>query len=231
MKLDISRVKVLYEDNHLIAVNKPGGWLVHGDETKDTPLSEFVKAWIKVKHKKPGNVFLGVIHRIDRPVSGAIIFAKTSKGLTRMNEVFKKRAIKKTYLAITEKTPHELKGTLTHYIKKDPKKNMSNVINKMGKNNKSYKEAKLDYNVIGRLAGHFLMEINLLTGRSHQIRAQLGHMGCPIKGDLKYGFTSANPDATIHLHSKSLEFEHPIKKELIKITAPLPKDQVWGLFD
>jgi len=230
MNLDISHIKVLYEDNHLIAVNKPAGWLVHGDETKDTPLSEYVKAWIKIKHKKPGNVFLGVVHRIDRPVSGAILFAKTSKGLSRMNELFKKRAVKKLYWAITNKTPHELSGSLKHFIKKDPKKNTSNVIDKLGKNNTSYKEARLDYNVIGRLAGHFLLEINLYTGRPHQIRAQLGHVGCPVKGDLKYGFTLPNPDATIHLHSRVLEFEHPIKKEKITITAPLPKDQVWSLF-
>jgi len=231
MKLDIKQVKVLYEDNHLIAVNKPAGWLVHGDESKDTPLTEYVKAWIKVKHKKPGNVFLGVIHRLDRPVSGAIIFAKTSKGLAKMNDVFKKRAIKKIYWGITNKAPQELAGSLKHYIKKDPKKNTSNVIDRMGKNNKTYKEARLDYKVIGRLAGHFLLEIELHTGRSHQIRAQLGHVGCPIKGDLKYGFTVPNPDATIHLHSRYLEFEHPVKKELIKIEAPHPKDQVWDLFD
>lgn len=230
MGLDINKVEVLYEDNHFIAVNKPAGWLVHGDETKDTPLTEYVKTWIKVKHKKPGNVFLGVIHRIDRPVSGAILFAKTSKGLTRMNELFKNRSVKKMYWAITNKSPHELSGVLENYIKKNPKKNTSNVIDKIGKNNKTYKKAKLEYQVIGRLAGHFLMEINLLTGRSHQIRAQLGHAGCPVKGDLKYGFTTPNPDATIHLHSRVLEFEHPIKKEKLTITAPLPKDQVWELF-
>ena len=231
MKLDIKHVEVLYEDNHLIACNKPAGWLVHGDETKDTPFTEYVKQWIKVKHKKPGNVFLGVIHRIDRPVSGAILFAKTSKGLARMNDVFKQRAIKKVYWAITNKSPHELSGTLSHYIKKDPKKNKSNVIDRKGKNNKTYKDAVMDYKVIGRLAGHHLLELNLKTGRSHQIRAQLGHVGCPIKGDLKYGFTLPNHDATIHLHSKYLEFEHPIKKELIRISAPLPNDQVWQLFE
>jgi len=230
MKLDIKKVNVLYEDNHLIAVNKPAGWLVHGDETKDTPLTDYVKAWIKVKHNKPGDVFLGVIHRLDRPVSGVIVFAKTSKGLARMNEVFKKRAIKKVYWAITNKAPRELAGSLNHFIKKDPKRNTSNVIDRMGKNNKTYKEAKLNYKVIARLAGHFLIEIDLLTGRSHQIRAQLGHIGCPVKGDLKYGFTVANSDATIHLHSRELSFVHPVKKEQIKITAPVPKDQVWDLF-
>jgi 23S rRNA pseudouridine1911/1915/1917 synthase len=230
MKLDIKKVKVLYEDNHLIAVNKPAGWLVHGDETKDTPLTDYVKAWIKVKHDKPGDVFLGVIHRLDRPVSGVVVFAKTSKGLARMNELFKKRAIKKVYWAITNKAPRELTGSLHHFIKKDPKRNTSNVIDKMGKNNKTYKEAKLNYSVIGRLAGHFLLEIDLLTGRSHQIRAQLGHIGCPVKGDLKYGFTVANSDATIHLHSRSLSFIHPVKKVPIEIVAPVPKDQVWELF-
>jgi len=230
MKRNSSSIRVLYEDNHLIAVNKPAGWLVHGDESGDKPLTEFIKEWIKEKYDKPGNVFLGVIHRIDRPVSGVIIFAKTSKGLAKMNELFKTRKITKKYLAITNKSPHELSGTLTHFIKKDAKRNTSNVIDRMGKNNKTYKEAKLDYNVIGRLAGHFLLEIVLHTGRSHQIRAQLGHVGCPVKGDLKYGFTVANADANIHLHSHSLEFEHPIKKERIKITAPTPKDQVWGLF-
>ncbi len=231
MKLNLKHVQVLYEDNHLIALNKPAGWLVHGDETKDTPFTDYVKQWIKEKYDKPGKVFLGVIHRIDRPVSGAIIFAKTSKGLAKMNEVFKKRAIKKVYWAITNKTPHELEGRLNHFIKKDAKKNTSNVINMKGKNNKTYKEAILDYKVIGRLAGHHLIEIRLHTGRSHQIRAQLGHIGCPVKGDLKYGFTVPNVDRTIHLHSRYLEFEHPVKKELIKITAPLPKDQVWNLFD
>jgi len=230
MKKDRSSISVLYEDNHLIAVNKPGGWLVHGDESGDKPLTEYVKSWIKKKYNKPGDVFLGVIHRIDRPVSGVILFAKTSKGLSRMNEIFKARKISKKYLAITNKSPHDLSGSLKHYIKKDPKRNTSNVIDRMGKNNTTYKEAKLDYKVIGRLAGHFLLEIELHTGRSHQIRAQLGHVGCPVKGDLKYGFTQANSDATIHLHSHSLEFEHPVKKERIKITAPLPKDQVWGLF-
>ncbi len=231
MNLDISLVKVIYEDNHLIAVNKPGGWLVHGDKTNDTPLSEFVKEFIRIRYKKPGNVFLGVIHRLDRPVSGVLVFAKTSKALTRMNKLFQDRKVTKVYKAITNKSPEKLEGKLVHYLKKDKKKNKSFVYKMDSIRSEGAKKAELTYKMLGRIAGHHLFEIHPITGRPHQIRVQLSAIGCPINGDLKYGFTKAGPDATIYLHCTELSFIHPIKKEKVTIKASLPKDQVWELFD
>jgi 23S rRNA pseudouridine1911/1915/1917 synthase len=219
---------VIYEDNHLIAVNKPSGWLVQSDETGDTPLSEYVKEYIKIRYKKPGDVYLGTIHRIDRPVSGAVIFARTSKALERMNKLFEERKVKKTYLAIVEKRPEELEGTLLNYIAKDQEKNIVHVAN--SQKNKHYKLAKLEYKFLGGVGDHFLLEVKPHTGRPHQIRAQLGRIGCPIRGDVKYGAKKGNEDGRIHLHSVALEFEHPIKKEDVCIKAALPNEQIWLLF-
>lgn len=231
MNLDISQVKVIYEDNHLIAVNKPGGWLVHGDKTKDTPLSEYVKEFIKIRYKKPGKVFLGVIHRLDRPVSGVLVFAKTSKALTRMNKLFQDREMTKVYHAITHKCPEELEGTLIHYMKKDKRKNKSFVYEQGSRRADGVKKAELSYKMLGRIAGHYLFEIHPITGRPHQIRVQMSEVGCPIYGDLKYGFSHAAQDSNIYLHCSELSFIHPVKKEKVTIKAPLPDDQIWALFD
>lgn len=222
-------IQVLYEDNHIIAVNKPGGWLVQGDETGDKPLSEFTKEYIKVRYKKPGAVFLGVIHRLDRPVSGAVIFARTSKGLARMNELFKKREIKKTYWAIVDERPDPIKGHLEHYILKDTTRNIAKAY--QSDRHKGSKKAELDYKLLAEIGKNHLLEINPITGRPHQIRVQLSKMGYPIRGDLKYGFPMANPDGCIHLHCRSMEFIHPVKNEPVKIVAEPPKDQIWDLFE
>lgn len=219
---------VIFEDNHLIAVNKPAGWLVQGDETGDTPLSEFVKDYIKRRYNKPGAVFLGTVHRIDRPVSGAVIFARTSKSLERMNKLFEERQVKKTYLAVVESRPAELEDVLLHYISKDQEKNIVHVSNKQ--NNKHYKLAKLEYRLLGGLGDQFLLEVKPHTGRHHQIRAQLGKIGCPIRGDVKYGAKKLNEDARIHLHSAALEFIHPVQNTAVCIKAPIPNEQIWRLF-
>lgn len=219
---------IIYEDNHLICANKPAGWLVQGDQTGDIPLSEFVKDYIKIRYQKPGAVFLGVIHRIDRPVSGAVIFARTSKGLERMNKLFQERTIKKRYLAVVEKRPEELEDTIIGFISKNQEKNMVAVSST--KRNKHYKFAKLDYKVLAGVAGHYLLEVTPHTGRPHQIRAQLGRLGCPIRGDVKYGASKMNKDGRIHLHAVGLEFTHPVKKEEVIIKAALPNDQVWDNF-
>ena len=219
---------VIYEDNHLIAVNKPAGWLVQGDETGDKPLSEFVKEYVKHRYNKPGDVFLGTIHRIDRPVSGAVIFARTSKALERMNKLFAERIIKKRYLAIVEKRPEELEGVLLHWIAKDPERNVA--ICAAQQKNKHFKFAKLEYKLLAGVGGQYLLEVIPHTGRPHQIRAQLAKIGSPIRGDLKYGAKKPNEDACIHLHSVGLEFIHPVKNEEVIIKAPLPKEQVWSLF-
>jgi 23S rRNA pseudouridine1911/1915/1917 synthase len=222
-------IQVLFEDNHLIAVNKPAGWLVQGDETGDKPLSEFVKEYVKVRYKKPGAVFLGVIHRLDRPVSGTVIFARTSKGLSRMNELFKKREIKKTYWAIVEDRPEPMEGRLEHYIVKDKNRNIAKAYDSQRIN--AAKKAILNYKLLGEIGSHHLLEIDLKTGRPHQIRVQLSKIGHPIRGDIKYGFHSPNQDGCIHLHCRSMEFIHPVKNEPVKITADPPKDQIWDLFE
>lgn len=219
---------VIYEDNHLIAVNKPAGWLVQGDETGDTPISEYVKEYIKHRYKKPGDVFLGTVHRIDRPVSGAVIFARTSKALERMNKLFAEREVAKRYLAVIERRPEELEGTLLHWIAKDPEKNIAMIANTQ--KNKHYKFAKLEYKLLAGVGDQYLLEVIPHTGRPHQIRAQLSKIGFPIRGDVKYGARKANEDARIHLHSAALEFIHPVKNESVIIKAPLPNDQVWRLF-
>jgi 23S rRNA pseudouridine1911/1915/1917 synthase len=223
--------QVLYEDNHLIAVNKPAGVLVQGDETGDTPLSELVKRYIKFQYDKPGEVFLGVIHRLDRPVSGVVVFARTSKALERMNKLFHDRLVKKTYWAVTAKRPDPLRGHLTHYLIKDNERNISRVLDQPSKRNPDAKLAELDYELVMELHGHCLVEVHPITGRPHQIRAQLARIGCPIQGDVKYGFPTAARDGNIYLHCRSLAFEHPVKKEPVFITAEPPKDQIWKLFE
>jgi 23S rRNA pseudouridine1911/1915/1917 synthase len=222
--------QVLYEDNHLIAVNKPAGVLVQGDETGDTPLSELVKRYIKMQYDKPGDVFLGVIHRIDRPVSGVVVFARTSKALERMNKLFHDREIDKTYWAVTANRPDPLQGHLVHYLVKDHEKNISKALDQPSNRNKDAKKAELDYELIMQVGDNCLLEVHPITGRPHQIRAQLGKIGCPIRGDVKYGFPALHPGGSILLHCRSLSFEHPIKKERVRITAHPPDDQIWRLF-
>lgn len=224
----MDEVEVLYEDNHLIAVNKRAGEITQGDKTGDEPLPEKVKRWIKKKYNKPGNVFCGVIHRIDRPTSGLIMLAKTSKGLSRMNAMFQKKEIQKTYWAIVEKAPAVEYGTLVNHLKKNEKKNKSGVVKET---TEGAKRAELDYKVIAKSDRYTLLEIDPRTGRHHQIRTQLAHIGCIIKGDLKYGAKRSNKDGSISLHARAVSFEHPIKKEPVKIIAPVPNDSLWKWFE
>lgn len=219
-----SNLIVLYEDNHIIIINKRVGDIVQGDKTGDKPLSDVVKAYIKDKYNKPGNVYLGTVHRLDRPTSGLVIFAKTSKVLPRLNKLFVSKEISKTYWAIVKNQPPKKEGTLVDWLKKNPKNNKSYVHNKEVKDSK---KAILHYKTLKKLNTYFLLEINLETGRHHQIRCQLSNMGCPIKGDLKYGFDRSNKDAGIHLHAKEIQFVHPVSKKHIHIIAPLPKDAIW----
>lgn len=217
-------LQVLFEDNHLIIVNKRPGDIVQGDKTGDTPLSEIVKDYIKIKYNKPGNVYLGVVHRLDRPTSGIVVFAKTSKALPRLNKLFKDKEAKKTYWAVVKNPPLETHGTLVHFMKRNPKQNKSFAHIKEVPESK---KAILDYKILKNLDNYFLLEIDLQTGRHHQIRSQLSSIGSPIKGDLKYGFDRSNKDASIHLHARKLSFIHPVQKELIEILAPLPSDPIW----
>ena len=219
-----SNLQVLHEDNHLIIVNKRVGDIVQGDKTGDKPLSEVVKEYIKDKYNKPGEVFLGVVHRLDRPTTGIVVFAKTSKALSRLNELFKNRETQKTYWAIVKKKPELAQATLTHYIKRNEKNNTSKAHTKEVPDSKL---ASLDYTIFKELTNYFALEINLHTGRHHQIRAQLSAIHCPIKGDLKYGFDRSNPDGGIHLHARKLVFVHPVTKDLLKVTAPVPDEVVW----
>ena len=215
-------LKVLYEDNHLIAINKKSGDIVQGDKTGDAPLSDFVKRYIKKKYNKAGEVFLGTIHRLDRPTSGIVLYARTSKALTRMNKQFREKQVQKTYWAVVDNTPPNNSGTLDNYLQKNQKENKSYVAkNKVGKH------AVLDYILLKKLNNFYHLEIKPKTGRHHQIRVQLAHIGCIIKGDLKYGSKRSNKDASIHLLAQKLEFIHPVKKEPITIVAPAPKDSVW----
>jgi 23S rRNA pseudouridine1911/1915/1917 synthase len=218
-------MQILYEDNHLIAVNKKPGEIVQGDKTGDKPMSEIIKDYLKEKMNKPGAAYLGVVHRIDRPVSGVVIFARTSKALTRMNEFFREKKVKKTYWAVVKNKPAEDSGTLIHYLVKDESKNKSTAYNTEVKGSL---RSWLDYKVIAKSDNYYLLEINPLTGRHHQIRVQLSAIGCPIKGDLKYGFPRSNEDGSIHLHARRIEFMHPVKKEEIMITAPAPDETVWN---
>ena len=220
---------VLYEDNHIIIVNKDSGEIVQGDKTGDVPLSEIVKDWIKLHHNKPGNVYLGVVHRLDRPVSGVVVFAKTSKALSRLNAMFAKHdEVRKTYWALTKKRPAQEEGTLTHWLVRNEKQNKSYAYDNERPN---AKKAVLNYKVIGATDRYTLIEVELLTGRHHQIRCQLSKMGCPIKGDLKYGAERSNPDGSISLLARKLEFIHPVSKQMITVEAPLPKDAIWQTFN
>lgn len=219
------KTQILYEDNHILIINKNVGQLVQGDKTGDKSLLELLKSFIKERDHKPGNVFLGLVHRIDRPTSGLVIYAKTSKALSRLTQMVKNREIKKTYWAIVPKEIIPQSQTLTHYLKKNEKNNKAIVYN--GETNGA-KKAILNYQIIKTLDNYMLLEIDLQTGRHHQIRAQLSKIGVPIKGDLKYGAPRSNPDGGISLHARSLEFIHPVSKEQIKITAPTPKkDNLW----
>lgn len=218
---------LIYEDNHLLIVNKPGGMLVQGDATGDEPLSERAKRFLKDKYDKPGNVFCGVVHRIDRPVSGLVVLTKTSKALTRMNQVFKQRKIKKVYWAVTKRTPKESEGKLVHWLKKNSKKNKVAVFDRA---QADAQKAELRYRVMGQLNNHTLIEVVPLTGRPHQIRAQLAALHCPIRGDVKYGFPKPNPNANIHLHARRVHFTHPVKKEPLICTAGLPEEDFWEQF-
>lgn len=218
-------LQVLYEDNHLIVINKRPGDIVQGDKTGDLPLSEVVKQYIKEKYNKPGNVYLGVAHRLDRPTSGIVVFAKTSKSLPRLNKLFAEKAAKKTYWAVVKNPPEKQQDTLTHWMKRNTKQNKSyaNI-----KEVSDSKKAILDYRIIKKLDNFFLLEVDLKTGRHHQIRSQLTAIGCPIKGDLKYGFDRSNKDGSIHLHARRLSFIHPVKKEMLDLVAPPPDDIVWN---
>lgn len=217
-------MNVIYEDNHIIVVNKESGEIVQGDKTGDTPLSDCVKDYLKRKYQKPGNVFLGVVHRLDRPVSGLVVFAKTSKALSRLNEMFRKGEVHKTYWAIVKNAPKEPSGRLTHWICRNEKQNKSYAYNsEVG----GSKKAVLDYRLLASGDNYHILEIRLLTGRHHQIRCQLSAMGSPIRGDLKYGAQRSNPDGSISLLSRHVEFVHPVSKELVSLDAPLPKDNLW----
>lgn len=222
---DKNNLQVLHEDNHIIVVNKRVGDIVQGDKTGDKPLSDVVKEYIKVKYNKPGEVFLGVVHRLDRPTTGIVVFARTSKALTRMNELFSNRETQKTYWAIVKNKPINTEDKLVHFLKRNEKNNTSKAHLKEVPDSKL---ASLDYKIIATLQNYFALEINLHTGRHHQIRAQLSAIGSPIKGDLKYGFDRSNPDGGIHLHARKLVFVHPVSKENIEIIAPTPNDVVWN---
>ena len=213
-------LQVLHEDNHIVVINKRVGDIVQGDKTGDEPLSDVVKAYLKEKYNKPGEVFLGVVHRLDRPTTGIVIFAKTSKALSRLNETFKNRETQKTYWAIVKNQPPKETDTLVHFLKRNPKNNTSKAHSKEVPDSK---KASLTYKIIKKLDNYFALEIDLHTGRHHQIRAQLQAIGCPIKGDLKYGFDRSNPDGGIHLHAKKLVLTHPVSKEIITFNAKYTK--------
>lgn len=214
----------LYEDNHVIIVSKRAGDIVQSDQTGDTPLSEAVKSYIKEKYEKPGDVFLGIVHRLDRPVSGVVVFARTSKALTRLSEMFRTREVQKTYWAIVVNEPPQTEGTLTHWLTRNHKNNTARAHTHEVPNSKL---AVLDYRVIAKSDRYWLLEINLHTGRHHQIRCQLSKIGCSIKGDLKYGAPRSNPDGCISLHARRIQFEHPVSHLPIDITAPVPDDPLW----
>lgn len=217
-------MQVLYEDNHIIIVNKRSGEIVQGDKTGDRTLSDDVKAYIKEKYAKPGQVFLGVAHRLDRPVSGLVVFARTSKALSRLNDMFRNGEVHKTYWAITKECPTEPEATLVHWVRRNEKQNKSYAYDQ---EKPDTKKAVLHYRVIGSSDNYTLIEVNLMTGRHHQIRCQLAAIGCPIRGDLKYGARRSNNDGSISLLARSLEFVHPVSKKPISVEAPLPDDRLW----
>ncbi len=219
--------KVEYEDNHIIVVNKRSGVLVQGDSTRDKPLVEYVRDYIRNKYKKTGNVFCGVVHRIDRPVSGLVVFARTSKGLERMNRLLRDKKLYKTYWAVVKKKPRQKQDKLIHWIIKDTKKN---VVQTFDEETEGAQRAELTYKILGKLNDHWLLEVKPITGRSHQIRAQLSAIGSPIRGDIKYGFSKPNPDASINLHARQLDFLHPVKQEKITLSGGVPEDLFWEQF-
>jgi|TARA_B100001059_G_scaffold56229_2_gene51211 23S rRNA pseudouridine1911/1915/1917 synthase len=218
-------IEVLYEDNHIIAVNKKASDIVQGDKTGDKPLPEFVKDYIKKKYNKPGEVYLGVVHRLDRPVSGVVLFARTSKALSRLNEMFREKKVQKTYWAVVKNKPQNPSDTLIHFLLKNQAKNKSKAFSREGNH---ALRSELSYQLIKSLDKYHLIEVIPKTGRHHQIRVQLSKIGCPIKGDVKYGFDRTNKDKSIHLHARKIDFVHPVKKEPISITAPTPKDVLWN---
>jgi 23S rRNA pseudouridine1911/1915/1917 synthase len=220
--------RILYEDNHVIVVNKMPSELTQGDKTGDATLPDLIKTYLKEKYQKPGNVFLGVVHRLDRPTSGALVFARTSKALERLNAQFRDKETNKVYWAIVSQKPNKDKGELIHYLKKNESQNKSYVV---AEGTLGSKKAILYFQHIGSSERYHLLEIKLETGRHHQIRCQLAHMGCVIKGDLKYGDKRSNPDGSICLHARTLSFAHPTTKERIAVTAPLPKLGIWNAFD
>lgn len=227
-KAGISESDVLFEDNHLIAINKRGGDIVQVDNTGDLSLEDMVKNFVAAKYNKPNGAFVGVIHRLDRPVSGMILMAKTSKGLDRMNKLFHDRKVQKTYLAVVKNKPPHVSGKLVNWLLRDRKRMVTKAYDREVKNG-NY--AELDYRVIGQVEGYYLLEINPLTGRTHQIRCQLGYINCPIVGDNKYGYPRGSLKRTICLHSRALEFVHPTKDEPLRIEAPLPTDGFWEKFN
>jgi 23S rRNA pseudouridine1911/1915/1917 synthase len=226
--LDYKQLEVLHEDNHVIVVNKKPSDIVQGDKTGDVTLLDEVRDFLKVKYNKPGNVFLGLVHRLDRPTSGAIAFAKTSKALSRLNEQFRDKETKKTYWAVVEKPPVQSQGVLVHYLKKNEKQNKSYASDVEVKGSK---KASLEYRVMASSDKYTLLEVQLHTGRHHQVRTQLSTIGCIIKGDLKYGAKRSNKDGSIHLHARFLEITHPTSKDAIQITAPVPNDPLWKFFE
>jgi len=226
MKNVPDKIEIIYEDNHLLAVNKPPGLLVQGDQTGDISLVDQVKKYLKLKYNKPGKVYVGLVHRLDRPVSGVVLLTKTSKALTRMNQIFADRKVRKKYWAITVNPPPSESDRLTHWLKKDHIKNRTTRYNREVKGSKL---AQLDYSLLLAKNRKYLLEIYPLTGRAHQIRVQLSAIGCPIAGDVKYGY-KGSPERAIGLHAHSLQFEHPVRKEPITIEAPAPLDSFWGSF-
>ena len=218
-------LQVLHEDNHIIVINKRPGDIVQGDKTGDKPLSEVVKAYLKQKYNKPGDAYLGVVHRLDRPTSGIVLFSKTSKALPRLNKLFKEKEAQKTYWAVVKNEPPKTEDTLIHFLKRNPKQNKSYAHDKEVPESK---KAILEYRILKKLDNYYLLEIDLHTGRHHQIRSQFSKIGCPIKGDLKYGAERSNKDGSIHLHARQLNFVHPVKKVSVEITAPPPDDALWN---
>jgi 23S rRNA pseudouridine1911/1915/1917 synthase len=218
------RPEILFEDNHIIALNKRPSEIVQGDKTGDIPLSENLKLYLKHKYDKPGNVFVGVVHRLDRPVSGIVLFAKTGKALERLNRMFREKEIKKTYWAVVKNRPSPENGFLVHYLRKNEQKNKSFA---SATPVEGSLKCELEYKLIASIDNYHLLEVNPHTGRHHQIRVQLSTIGCPIKGDVKYGFNRTNPDASIHLHARKIEFLHPVQKETVTIIAPAPQETVW----
>jgi len=230
MKFNYTNLQIIYEDNHIIAVNKPAGMLVQGDETGDKPLFDYVKEYIKEKYNKPGEAWLGIPHRLDRPVSGVLIFARTSKALTRLNEMFQTQEMDKQYLAIVKERPEPLSNILINYLVKDKDKNTSKVLEGVSRRHPDAKKCELSYDLVSYLDSHYLLLVKPKTGRPHQIRVQLSHIGCPIVGDIRYGSKLKGHDGNIYLHCLKMEFIHPVKKDLLKIEV-LPNGGLWNKFN